>query len=1559
MPALASRIAFIARLRTRAIVVMLLAFAVALSSVPAAAHQITSVEPSAGGYGTVIVIHGSGFGDGSVKKPGVELTGGATRARLKVLSASDTKIVARVKKGPVGVWDVTVRAVGSRSVAPQAFTLGLPNDLTLDPQKAAPGETVTVSGHDLGGNRGFVRIGSWYATIVSRQSAGGRESFAFRVPIEVPKGDYDVQVGNPIGTVTLPAALKVKLSSARIDTEAPKVASAGATSSTEVVVQFTEPVRGGADYAENPAYYRIFAEAEGAIGASTLEVVAAALVAPDAATGGSDRVRLTTLSQSNLRYTVKVVGVVDLAGNPLAGPSPFTDPTIAEFQGIAAAEAPDEDCDGSGLDKDCDGLSDAVEQHGWFVQVTQANGSIARYLVTSNPRVADTDGDLLDDRTEQEIASNPRIADTDGDTLGDYQEFNEVFSDATSQDSDGDSLDDGLEFSFFRTSPIQSDSDGDQTGDAVEIGLSARDALVADLPQPAIEVGDVGFSLDVRFTQQTAEESRELMSKTVSSTLERSQSTGTSTADSSTTEAFAHFSVGISNTHGFGTAPQGGASYKDELTTSFGVETGWTGTTTHESSSTSGSEMRRAYEDSLQSDVEETTGSTVTREVVGARMSAAVTLQDAGGIAFNIRNLQLTAFTSDPRDPTRLTPVATLRPDAEPDGGFYLGPLQAMRGPIIFSNDTIFPSLVEKLMARPSGIVFRISNFDIVDELGRNFLFTAQDVVDRTAAVVIDNGTSDGDGDGVGDLTEYHRVATGTGRVIDNGGAVDENGNPVGDGTIDDKDEDGIADGTNQVAKDHRVVFDANGKQVGITLRSALASIGLTHYDEEATPTSALSQSERESSYSTFLRGVCAGGPPPVQPCDPRKANPCTSGGRCENVAARIYRVRNVKFEAGPAGTVDWSKRLWVLLTPTGIDTSLGIDEVVLTPKADVKLAFAQDADHDALEARAESLKNCSDKLADTDSDMLDDRFETLIGWDVSIAARGSYTVFSSCSLKDTDDDGLEDAEEAPDFRPETLDVDRDGMADVIEQAGVEDRMDPAPTDPTKADTDDDGVDDYEEVKGYCVVLGGQCHQGDAGGARWVGNTIPSQLPAEAIAAGCGQTTRKLPNTDPTNPDSDDDGASDGLERLLGGDPTSPGDMECFGDDDGDGLSNVQESAGWDVTSYGLSTSSDPCDEICNQGGSTTTRRYSDPKKADTDGDGLPDGEEYDVRTDPAAADSDGDGLFDFDEVRGFSLRGEGIISTDPLDADSDDDKLSDGLEAGLVAVTQVQRWIVRPSGKAPYEAFSSPLDPDADFDRLVDGDERNAGTDPLESNTDEDFRDDYSEVVLKSKPLVPDFLVTVTYDRIVVYGTPKGCDGGFGSDDGATGEENDISLEKGPEDYSFDLGAVRPDGTYISAVKSSSPEQLNIQVCSKPYTINGRCWWNYWTPSSPVKLIQIYGYEEGVDAIPLANRSVTFGATDFDDWSLGGYATEWDGIENGVLTGPDSLNFDGQGPFVELFTSETYGKPYHEKINNPHANLFIGSTFSNGTTFFRARKNTQYCPIDIIGAITVSGKQF
>lgn len=117
--------------------------------------------------------------------------------------------------------------------------------------------------------------------------------------------------------------------------------------------------------------------------------------------------------------------------------------------------------------------------------------------------------------------------------------------------------------------------------------------------------------------------------------------------------------------------------------------------------------------------------------------------------------------------------------------------------------------------------------------------------------------------------------------------------------------------------------------------------------------------------------------------------------------------------------------------------------------------------------------------------------------------------------------------------------------------------------------------------------------------------------------------------------------------------------------------------------------------------------------ESDTDGDGLFDPGESIYLTDPNVADSDNDGLTDGDEVF--------VYGTDPADPDSDDDLLLDGVEASLLG--------------------TDPLNPDSDGDTIPDGDEIFLyGTDPLNTDTDGDLLDDDLEINLfLTDPLVVD----------------------------------------------------------------------------------------------------------------------------------------------------------------------------------------------------------------------------
>lgn len=162
----------------------------------------------------------------------------------------------------------------------------------------------------------------------------------------------------------------------------------------------------------------------------------------------------------------------------------------------------------------------------------------------------------------------------------------------------------------------------------------------------------------------------------------------------------------------------------------------------------------------------------------------------------------------------------------------------------------------------------------------------------------------------------------------------------------------------------------------------------------------------------------------------------------------------------------------------------------------------------------------------------------------------------------------------------------------------------------------------------------------------------------------------------------DDNGFLGVLELEITGDPPA--------DTDSDGLPNA-----WMTKYFGhatgqasdLSRSTDDADGD----GLTNLQEYqrgTDPKKADTDGDGLNDGAEVNTNlTNPTLADTDGDGLSDGDEVVKYR--------TDPLLRDTDGDGLSDGDEV--------------------LKYLTSPLKTDTDGDGFSDGKEVAQGGDPLD----------------------------------------------------------------------------------------------------------------------------------------------------------------------------------------------------------------------------------------------------
>ncbi len=1129
-----------------------------------------------------------------------------------------------------------------------------------------------------------------------------------------------------------------------VDTKPPAVVSAISVSNSEVLLQFSEAVQGGLAGAENQIVYNITAEATN----SNLPIEDARFWTPDAST-----VFLTTMSQANSSYKLTVTGIKDLAGNPIAEPTILVDPSSTTFAGTDPSGPAIADTDG-------DGLHDHAELVGWQVRVTHTDGTVTSRLVSSDPRYTDTDNDALDDREELNASTDPRNADTDGDLLGDDQEWNSVFSDPTVQDTDGDGLNDGTEFNFFHTSPLLADTDGDQFPDFDEVSAGNRNPLLADLPSPRIRVGNVNMQLDTRFTFTDEEGKQVSESKTSEATLTRAEDETFATSNEESTKNTLEFSQELSAEYG-----SSGGSIGVTIGATQGSERGSTFTASEES----GRSSEEAYHDSLTNSTAYDITESITREIEDAAMKIDLTIKNDNDIPFSISNLELTAQTQNPLNRTEMIPIGSLIPENSNLDMVNIGALgDPARGPFVFKTVSVFPQQMQELMKNPRGLIVQLANFDITDEEGRNFAYTSQDVLDRTAGITFDLG------DG---RTESYRVATASAhdRVtgVPQGISMEYALEIIGLSRYQ-----YIRDGGNGI-----VETPVNGDDVQVYAVSEQVETGgkvITAGDDGILDS--IPQGDdviEEPAYDIPYKAAT------IRDGSNGRAETTVSGDD-EQVIAEGETVFSgqIVVDAGPNGIIDSvpggdddlipahrvltrfrdiekdqeTKRFWILFASndrTGID----LDKQIIRAGEQYDFAYVQDKDDDGVWAREEYLHGSSDLLINSDDDTLTDHQEIREGWRVQLkSSPQGRLVFPNPVQGDSDRDGLSDDEEmACVLDPRLRDTDLDGLSDWEELTGqlLDEKGDPYQMVSRDPDTDEVNYEIYP-------------YSGNAGNSS-------DDIPHDSLNDGfCNTAGFNGFATDPLNADTDGDLVDDLVELQLGLNPNDSSDGDEFLDDDGDGVPNKLEQKGFFTTVNG--------EEI---------QFTSNPNQADTDGDGLPDLLEHYLESNPQSTDTDSDGILDFHEYTAgglacvttdlgqpciaFSERNQKNYSMFLLKCEAADVCNNDAIEQlvsnqsnqygtnlnemdsdfdGLNDKVEINGTTITVNGLS-YYATSDPLAADTDGDGLNDASEREEGSDPNLQDTDGDGRLDEKEIDLDMNPALKDKMIQIEVTSITI----QNCD--------------------------------------------------------------------------------------------------------------------------------------------------------------------------------------------------------
>ncbi|HUR61669.1 MAG TPA: hypothetical protein VM286_04825 [Candidatus Thermoplasmatota archaeon] len=433
------------------------------------------------------------------------------------------------------------------------------------------------------------------------------------------------------------------------------------------------------------------------------------------------------------------------------------------------------------------------------------------------------------------------------------------------------------------------------------------------------------------------------------------------------------------------------------------------------------------------------------------------------------------------------------------------------------------------------------------------------------------------------------------------------------------------------------------------------------------------------------------------------------------------------------------------------------------------------DSDNDGLLDGAESnIYHTDPAVADTDQDGILDGGVTPLG---APHINGEVHDYGTNPVQgDSDGDGLEDAQEIQYWQSRgnlttganRVDTDHDGLWNAVDLDSDNDGLSDGEevttyhSDPTLSDTDGDSMPDAWEAHHSLDPASAADANLDADGdelanvAEYQADTDPHDMDTDNDLLLDGEEVNTY-HTNPLNGDSDSDGMPDRFEIQHGLLPLDA--TDAVADPDGDsfdqGADGSIEQAWPNLAEYQYGR---PIGY--SEAASGPWLAGTDPHKADTDGDGAPDGYEayygtnpvlpadgstdedkdglnftQEVRhgTDPGDPDTDGDGLCDGGRAANCFFPGLGTTGFQPGESDygsvpwmtdSDGDGIPDGQEA--------QKWDPSATGRAQdldHDSLGGIIDSDSDGDGLADGSEIVYHADMAVSDSDQDGLNDGPEV--------------------------------------------------------------------------------------------------------------------------------------------------------------------------------------------------------------------------------------